>query len=444
MHNIQDRINLLNKITEIKEKQEIIYWMSRDQRVNDNWALIFANKISKEKNLKLKVIFTLTEEFLEAQEKQFVFLLEGLKLVEKKLNQLGIEFSILQGKEPSKEIINYLLKNKVSIIITDFDPLKIKNKWKEEIIKNIKIPFYQVDAHNIIPVWKTSLKQEYGAYTIRPKINYLLGNYLTEFPKIKKRKLINSSENNFKKLIKIKSNYNMLSGEINGKKVLNDFIENKLNDYGIKRNDPALDYQSNLSPYIHFGQISSQRIVLEVINQNKNEDSKKSFLEEIIVRKELADNYCYYNKNYDNFNGFPNWAKKTLNEHANDKRKYIYNTKELENSKTHDILWNAAQTEMIKTGKMHGYLRMYWAKKILEWTENIKNAQKTTIFLNDKYSIDGRDPNGYSGIAWALGGVHDRAWNQRAIFGKIRYMSFNSTSKKFNLKAYLEKINKIN
>lgn len=416
--------------------------MSRDQRVLDNWALLYADKLSKDKNCYLKVIFTLVSSFLNAQDKQFTFMLEGLKEVDKNLNKLGIEFILLKGKDPSREILEYVSKNKVSAVITDFDPLKIKQEWKQEVLKEIKVPFYEVDAHNIIPVWTTSQKQEFAAYTIRPKVNYLLGSYITNFSKIKRREE-KKSKIDWKKIILKKNTYSFKPGEKEGKKTLNIFIDEKLNEYSRFRNDPSKDFQSNLSPYLHFGQISSQRIALEVIKSNKNEDSKKSFLEELIVRKELSDNYCYYNKNYDNFNGFPDWAKKTLTEHKEDKREYIYSLKELEDYKTHDVLWNAAQKEMVKTGKMHGYLRMYWAKKILEWTKDIKQAQEFAIYLNDKHSLDGRDANGYTGIAWSLGGVHDRAWNERKIFGKIRYMSFNSTSKKFNLKEYLKKIEEV-
>jgi deoxyribodipyrimidine photo-lyase len=169
------------------------------------------------------------------------------------------------------------------------------------------------------------------------------------------------------------------------------------------------------------------------------EELYNSFFDEIIVRKELSDNFCLYNKNYDNFDGFPNWAKETLNAHRNDKREYLYSLDELENSLTHDDLWNAAQRQMVREGFMHGYLRMYWAKKILEWTENPELALEYAIYLNDKYELDGRDPNGYTGIAWSIGGVHDRPWFERPIFGKIRYMNFNGCAKKFNTKDFINK-----
>jgi deoxyribodipyrimidine photo-lyase len=196
---------------------------------------------------------------------------------------------------------------------------------------------------------------------------------------------------------------------------------------------------SNLSPYLHFGQISAQRIALETYKRKHNIETKDAFLEELIVRRELSDNFCFYNKNYDSFDGFPEWAKKTLNEHRKDKREFTYNLEQFEKAKTHDDLWNAAQIEMVKTGKMHGYMRMYWAKKILEWTETPEEALEFSIYLNDKYELDGRDPNGYTGCAWSIGGVHDRAWTERPVFGKIRYMNYNGAKRKFDVKRYIQK-----
>ncbi|MDD4049963.1 MAG: deoxyribodipyrimidine photo-lyase, partial [Candidatus ainarchaeum sp.] len=277
MENIIDRVKSLNKFKEIKEKQEIIYWMTREQRVDDNYSLLFADNLSRKHNCNIKVIFTLVEKFLESQEKQFSFMLEGLKEVEEKLNNLGIEFIILKGKEPFKEITNYINNNKISALVTDLDPLKIKVKWREEVLKEIKIPFFMIDSHNIVPIEIASKKQEYAAYTLRPKINHLLGSYLKEIPKFKKRDKIIDYKNDFNKLITKKHNYSFISGEKASKKVLKDFIENKLNDYSILRNDPSRNFQSNLSPYLHFGQISSQRIALEVLKSDKNQESKKAF-----------------------------------------------------------------------------------------------------------------------------------------------------------------------
>ena len=217
------------------------------------------------------------------------------------------------------------------------------------------------------------------------------------------------------------------------------FLQNRLPTYDEQRNDPTLDGQSNLSPYLHFGQLSAQRVALETSKASANKKAKEAFLEELIVRRELSDNFCFYNENYDNFKGFPDWAKKTHEIHRKDRREYLYSREEFEQATTHDDLWNAAQIEMIERGKMHGYMRMYWAKKIFEWTASPEEALDIAIYLNDKYELDGRDPNGYTGIAWSIGGVHDRAWFERPVFGKIRYMNYNGCKSKFNVRAYIDK-----
>ncbi|MFW9950450.1 MAG: deoxyribodipyrimidine photolyase, partial [Candidatus Thorarchaeota archaeon] len=228
------------------------------------------------------------------------------------------------------------------------------------------------------------------------------------------------------------------SGEKNARAALELFIQEKLQTYEKERNDPNKNCVSNLSPYLHFGQLSSQRVVLETVKSKRIVNLKGSFYDEIIVRKELSDNFCFYSSDYDTFSCFQSWAKDTLNQHKRDKRDYQYSLTELEGGKTHDDLWNAAQTQMMNRGKMHGYLRMYWAKKILEWTETPEKALEFAIYFNDKYELDGRDPNGYAGIAWAIGGVHDRAWGERKVFGKIRYMSYDGMKRKFNVKQFIE------
>jgi deoxyribodipyrimidine photo-lyase len=165
-------------------------------------------------------------------------------------------------------------------------------------------------------------------------------------------------------------------------------------------------------------------------------DDSSAFLEELIVRRELADNFCEYTPLYDSPDAFPQWARTSLDTHVSDKRDYLYSREQFEQAKTHDEAWNACQRELLKTGKMHGYMRMYWAKKILEWTRNYTEAMEIAIYLNDTYELDGRDPNGYAGIAWSIGGVHDRPWFDRPIFGVIRYMNASGLAKKFDVQEY--------
>ena len=430
----------------------VVLWMSRDQRVNDNWALLFAQELAIRQKSPLAVVFCLLPKFLGATIRQYGFMLKGLQEVEKNLSKKNIPFFLLSGS-PEDEIPGFIKKSKVSALITDFNPLRIKRKWEDAVARNIDIPFYQVDAHNIVPCWIASSKQEYSAHTFRPKLYRALPEFLGEYTTLKKHPFSWKGEMrkiNWEKSLKlldidltILETEWIKAGEEEARQVLHDFLENKLSFYNKQRNDPTRDGQSNLSPYLHFGQISAQRVALEVLQASIDKKSQEAFWEELIVRRELSDNFCLYNINYDNFEGFPEWAKKTLNKHRNDKREYIYTLKQFENARTHDALWNAAQWEMVKRGKMHGYMRMYWAKKILEWTESPEKAIEIAIYLNDRYELDGRDPNGYVGIVWSIGGVHDRAWNERPVFGKIRFMSYNGCKAKFNVSKYIEYVQSI-
>ncbi len=435
-----------------KKKGPVVYWMSRDQRVHDNWALLFAQKLAIENHEPLVIIFSLLPDFLGAALRQYAFMLKGLIEIEKELSDYYIPFFLLTG-EPKNEIPKFINDIKAGGLVSDFDPLKIKRRWKKEVAQKIDIPFYEVDAHNIVPALYVSEKEEYGAYTIRPKIFKALPEFLVEFPELLQMKKYESTVNDnidwngaeislkigreIKEVDWIKPGFKQAAEE------LNFFLINKLDHYAETRNDPVKEGQSNFSPYLHFGQFSAQRIALEVQKINASKESEKSFLEELIVRRELSDNFCYFNMNYDSFSGFKDWAKNTLINHKKDEREFTYSAEQFEKAGTHEDLWNAAQMQMVKTGKMHGYMRMYWAKKILEWSDTPENALKTAIYLNDKYELDGRDPNGYTGCAWSIGGIHDRPWKEREIYGKIRYMNKKGAERKFNITEYISKFSKI-
>ncbi len=425
----------------------VLYWMSRDQRVQDNWALIFADAYAKSVNKPVMVVFTLTDTFLNASLRQYDFLLKGLEEVENELRKLNIALYILHG-EPDINLVEFVSVTKPSVLITDFDPLNIKKAWKSKSCKKINIPVYEVDAHNIVPCWVASDKEEYSAGTFRPKITRYLNEYLFDFPELVPMSQMSDYKQidwkNIRSGLRIDKNIQPIRwitpGEHAAIKVMHHFIENKIFHYSNDRNDPNRDVSSNLSPYIHFGQISAQRIALEVLKENYPKEIAGEFLEQLIVRRELADNFCHYNPAYDSFKGFKPWATMTLNNHRTDQRSYIYKLIEFDKAKTHDELWNAAQLELMIKGKMHGYMRMYWAKKILEWTTSPEEAFKISIYLNDKYSIDGRDPNGYTGCAWSVGGIHDRAWGERPVFGKLRYMNLNGCRRKFDVDKYISTV----
>jgi len=428
------------------QKGPIIYWMSRDQRAEDNWALIYGFKQSVRKKVPFGVVFCLVNDFLGATRRQYDFMLKGLRRVSEKLLEYEIPFFLLRG-DPSLELPDFIKNNQASLLITDFDPLREKRKWKAQFMEKSPIEIHEVDTHNIVPAWIASSKQEYGAYTIRPKIARLLPEFLDEYPLMQMNSLHQSWQKNSINWDDLYGNCSgdssippvtqFISGSKSALQQLQQFIGEKLESYDTQRNDPNADAQSHLSSFLHFGQISAQRIALEVQKASVAKNKKAAFLEEVIIRRELSDNYCWYNLNYDKFNGFPSWAQKTLNQHRKDQREYRYSLEEFEKGQTHDQLWNAAQKEMVYTGKMHGYMRMYWAKKILEWSETPEIALQNAIYLNDRFELDGRDPNGYTGIAWSIGGVHDRAWGERPVFGKIRYMSYRGSRSKFDVDQYI-------
>lgn len=410
----------------------VVYWMSRDQRVADNWAFWYSQDLALSKSLPLVVVFTLCENFLGAGKPHYSFLNEGLAEVEENLKQKNIPLVILHGYPPTT-MADFVKKHKTAIVITDFDPLRIKQEWKKSFILQTELPVHEVDAHNIVPCRIASTKQEFGAYTIRPKIMKLLPHFLKLPPQIVPHPY--SDYDLDKRSTSKFSNTPVVAGQTAGLKKMHQFIENRLSSYAENRNNPLTENTSGLSSYLHFGHLFAGRVAHEVLHVNPN---AKEFLEELIIRRELSDNFCFYNTNYDNTKGFPAWAQETLNKHRNDPRPTIYSLENLEHGQTHDKAWNAAQRQLLATGRMHGYMRMYWGKKILEWTPDAETAMRYAIALNDKYQLDGRDPNGYTGIAWCIGGVHDRPWPERSIFGKIRSMMYSGLRKKINLDSWNE------
>jgi len=443
--------------TLLRECKGVMYWMWRDKRVQDNWAMLYAQKMALELNVPLHVICCIPPRFGWMTIRHYTFMLEGLKEVEEECIDLEISFHLMSGN-PADVIDSKLLSSHdIGLLVADFSPLREHRGWLEKIQKNLKsndISLHQVDAHNVVPVWITSEKQEYAARTIRPKITKKLPEYLTDFAPVIKHPVAYKgkvSDPDFNKV------YASLDVDVKGWGVepvsdfftpgtkaglenLNEFVSKRIKAYGSSRNDPNVVALSNLSPWVNMGQISMQRAVLYVKKHGKNHsESVASFVEEAIVRRELSDNFCYYNENYDKLEGATDWARKTLNDHRKDKRVYLYSREQLEEGKTHDDLWNASQLQLIKEGKLHGFLRMYWAKKILEWTKSPEEALTEALRLNDRYALDGNDPNGFVGVMWSVCGIHDQGWTERDIFGKIRFMNYAGCKRKFDINKFIIK-----
>ena len=426
----------------------VVYWMQRDQRAHDNWALLYAQQNALTQNVPLVVVFNLEIIPHRANLRQYDFMLRGLAEVASTLEKLEIPFFMLEG-ECDKTITTFVKKYKVGEVVTDFSPLRYARQRRESVSQTLPVRMTEVDGHNVIPCWAASDKEEFAAYTFRPKVHRLYSTYLAEFPALK------ASARAFEaapKAIDIDSLLKKLPldrtiepvthitpGPESAEKCLKRFLKERLETYHIDRNDPTRNGVSGLSPYLHFGQISAQRVAIEVGKaKTAPKEAREAYLEELIVRRELADNYCFYNRAYDTVAGAHAWAQKSISEHVRDEREYLYSKKVLEQGGTHDDLWNAMQQQMVDTGKMHGWCRMYWAKKILEWTPDVQTAIDIALSLNDTYELDGNDPNGVTGVMWSLCGVHDRAWGNRAVFGKIRYMNYAGAKRKFDIKTYIE------
>ena len=427
----------------------VLYWMERDQRVVDNWALYYAQQVALQRGVPLLVVFNLVPTLGDATYRHYDFMVCGLREVEKTLENHQIPFLVCVG-EPQETIPAVAVRYQVGEVVTDQNPLRFAKRWREDVTGTLSVAFTEVDAHNIVPVWQASDKLEFAAHTIRRKIHRQLPDYLCDIPALS----VHPSNSSLKGIepvdwsaLERKTKYDpavppvdwLTSGTTAGLEKMREFIQTRSQGYATRRNDPTLNALSDLSPYLHFGQISAQRVAYETQKSPMQRDDKEAFIDELVVRRELSDNFCFYNSQYDSISGAHEWAQKTLAAHRDDPREYIYTRAEFERGMTHDPLWNAMQAQMVQTGKMHGWCRMYWAKKILEWTNTPEYAIKVALYLNDRYELDGTDPNGVVGVMWSIAGVHDRAWTERPIFGKIRYMNYNGAKRKFDVATYIER-----
>ncbi len=424
----------------------VVYWMQRDQRVRDNWALHYAMREARDRRVPLHVVFALQPSFLGAQPAHFRFMLEGLRSVSTTLQSLGISFHLLQGT-PGHTLPSFVNSLNAGLLISDFSPLREPRRWREAVAQRLNVAHHEVDAHNVIPPWVASNKREYAARTLRPKLQRLLHAWQTPVPPTLPMEVAAPSQGrsiDWGRLLRVIPSAEpdlpiatVCPGEDAARKVLDQSLDSGIWHYDRLRNDPNANGQSGLSPYLHFGQISPARVVHDVLRTIPDQETLHPFLEEVWIRRELAENFCHYETSYDSISAFPQWAQTSLEAHADDPREFLYSQDQWEAARTHDPLWNAAQRQLVVTGKIHGYLRMFWAKKIIEWSASPQEALRTAIYLNDKYSFDGRDPNGYTGIAWSIGGLHDRAFGERPVLGKIRYMSSKASRRKFDVEKYV-------
>jgi deoxyribodipyrimidine photo-lyase len=444
------RVRIRNESPLATEGRAVVYWMQRAQRAQDNPALDVAVRAANELAKPLVVFFGLTPHFPNANERHYAFLLEGLVGTAREIEKRGAVFCL--RVHPRHELTSLCDDVSPALVVGDENPLREPEAWRREAARRLGVLFVTVDADVIVPS-AFFAKEEHAARTLRPKIERELPRFLVPSEEARVRVPFagprpEATPLELQTLLRelpldrsARAVTTVRSGTAAGVRALEDFLLERLADYPDARNRPEkATGTSLLSAYLHFGQLGPRDIALAVLHADAPVEAKEAYLEQLVVRRELAVNFVARNPNYDRYEGLPDWARATLERHASDPRPHVYSADELEAARTHDPLWNAAQLEMVLTGWMHGYVRMYWAKKILEWSEHPAAALDTAIRLNDKYFLDGRDPNGYTNIAWAIGGKHDRPWPERAVFGKVRSMTYASTSRKFDAAGYIQRV----
>ena len=446
-----ERVQNLNE-ADVREGDYVLYWMQSSQRAEQNHALEYAVQRANDLDQRLLVVFGLTDDYPEANLRHYTFMLEGLKDAQEALEKRGIEMVVRKG---SPEEVALEAGKDASLIVTDRGYMRPQKKWREKVAREADRLVTQVESDVVVPVELASGKQEHAARTLRPKIQEYLEDFLVALTPTKVEKRSTNMHvdgldlSDIEKVLDgmdLDRSVSALShlykgGNSEAKKIFRRFLKQGLGDYDANRNQPQTDYVSHMSKYLHFGHVSPIWLALQARGASAKQGNIESFVEELVVRRELSMNFVFYNNDYDSYSNLPGWARETLGEHKGDEREYAYTRKQLENAETHDEYWNAAMKEMVHTGYMHNYMRMYWGKKILEWSNTPEHAYRTTLYLNNKYFLDGRDPNSFANVAWVFG-QHDRGWTEREVYGKVRYMSSGGLERKTKPDQYVEKVEK--
>jgi deoxyribodipyrimidine photo-lyase len=431
----------------------VVYWMQRAMRIHENSALDVAIDAANILGLPVVVFFSVIPNYPNANLRHYHFLQQGMRDVEEDAKERGVGFVL--RRYPDNSLERFLEEVDAAMLIGDENPCREPERWRKVLARRLKLPYWTVDADVVVP--SAVFGRDYFLLQhMRPHLKEALPKFLVapHSPKpqhawlnpksIHSESLAHDITAGFKDLDRTINPVDTFTGGTHAAlKQLNDFVQHGLKDYVDKRNHPEVKGTSRLSPYLHFGNIGPITVAFAVdealAKGHIPQTARDRFLDQVIAWRELSVLFVKYNNNYDNWECAEPWARQTLIEHAADQRATRYTFEQLERAETHDDLWNAAQREMTETGWMHNYMRMYWAKMILTWAPDPARAYEWAVILNDRYELDGRDPNGYAGIAWAIVGKHDRPWFNRPTFGLVRPMSGASTSKKFNAQAYIDR-----
>jgi len=447
-----ERLHTLNDKPALAKGGFVLYWMQQSQRAEWNHALEYAAERANELELPLVVAFGLMDDYPEANQRHYAFMLAGLTETFDSLRERGIKTLLGRG-HPADVALK--AARAAALVVCDQGYLRQQAEWRARVAEDAECEVVEVESDIVVPVETVSDHAEYMARTIRPKINNVRDKFLKPVKKIGLSKPWNNSTRKFQALEEftekvpslgqlavdssIEPTKHFEGGTKAAKQELAKFIAEHLSKYNKNSNQPQTDDISHMSPYLHFGQISPLYIAKQIQKSTAAHVAKDAYLEQLIIRRELAINFVWFNRNYDKLECLPEWAQRTLERHAADEREHLYSPDQFEQAKTHDKYWNAAMDEMRKTGFMHNYMRMYWGKKILEWSKSPEEAFATALRLNNKYFLDGRDPNSYAGVAWIFG-KHDQAWQERPVFGKTRYMNANGLKRKCDIEAYVKKV----
>ena len=444
------RVRTLNDLPPREKGDYVLYWMQQSQRAEHNPALEHAARRANQHGRPLLVGFGLMDDYPEANARHYRFMLEGLAEVASVLERRGIHFILRRG---APDAVAIELARKALLVVCDRGYLRHQKTWRRTVADEAGCRVEQVEADVVVPVDTASDKREYAARTLRPKLQRHLDEYLVDLNTTAVEhdatRLSNGGEDlsdldtlldrlNIDRSVAPVDDFRGGTGE--AKRVFRHFLDRRFSSYQANRNQPQTDDVSHMSKYLHFGQISPVWLALHVPEAvPESNENRDAFIEELVVRRELAINFCEFEPDYDSYSCLPEWARTTLAEHRDDPRPHHYTRAQLEAAETHDRYWNAAMREMVDTGYMHNYMRMYWGKKILEWTNTPEYAFRTTLYLNNKFFLDGRDPNSFASVTWIFGN-HDCGWTEREVFGKVRYMNAAGLERKCDIQGYVEKV----
>ncbi len=446
-----ERIQRLNQRPIIKRRY-VLYWMQQSQRADWNHALEYAVEQANLLHEPILVCFGLTENYPDANLRHFTFMLEGLRETRRALEERGIGMTVIKG---SPEAVALQLAKDASLVVCDRGFLRHQKDWRTEVALRSEAEVVQIETDTTVPVETASGKAEVAARTFRPKIRSRLQDYLrrplARLPRVDSLDIAERGAelDDLPALLaglhldrSVPATTAFRGGITEARRRLDGFLCERLAGYAEHRSRPEFDHVSHLSPYLHFGQISPLEIAASALEcDDAPEADRNAFLDELIVQRELGHNFVHFNPKYDHFTGLPVWARASFEAHTDDPRPEAYNADQLDAAKTRDRYWNAAMLEMKQTGYMHNYMRMYWGKKILEWSPDPETAYDTILTFNNRYFLDGRDPTSYANVGWIFG-LHDRPWFERPIFGKVRYMSAGGLERKADMQAYVERVQK--